>query len=253
MSLPNRKYDVDTFPPLIGTEFMKYGENRINELLANSDTNSKFLPKTIAFEDLDQAIFNFISEDGLKLVIDGKIVPAFFVENDRWGEYSKTWKFMDNDKNVPTPYITVRRIDKQKGTRLGNKMNIPQLKTFIYYNIPIIDNGQQVYLIYKTPEPTNVDLTYEVTLFTKYRVDVNSFDEVIFTNFSSIQAYVFPKGHPMPILTDTTSEANTIENIDGDKFLASKYTFKLMGYIQDEENFEVKKSLRKPRFGYFIE
>ena len=108
-------------------------------------------------------------------------------------------------------------------------------------------------MVYRTPEPTNVDLTYEVTLFTKYRVDVNTFDELVFTKFSSIQSYIFPKGHPMPILTDSTSEANTIENIDGDKFLASKYTFKLMGYIQDEENFEVKKTLRKPRFGYFIE
>ena len=54
MSLPNRKYNVDTFPPLIGTEFMKYGEKRINELLADTDVNTKFLPKTIAFEDLDQ-------------------------------------------------------------------------------------------------------------------------------------------------------------------------------------------------------
>ena len=252
MALPKKKYSVNTFPPVIGTSFMRYGEERVNELMSNTDEKTKYLPKTIALEDLDQALYDFIAEDGLKLIVDGKIVPTFFVENDRWGEFSKTWKYVDDDKNVPTPYITVRRIDKQKGTRVGNKMNIPQLKTFRYYNVPIMDNGQQVYLIYKMPEPTNVDLTYEVTLFTKFRVDVNLYDELIFTKFSSIQSYVFPKGNAMPLLTDSVSEANTIENADGDKFLASKYTFKLLGFIQNEENFEVKKSLRKPNIGYFL-
>jgi hypothetical protein len=60
----------------------------------------------------------------MKIAIDGKAVPTFYLDNDRWGEFSKTWKFMDNDKNVPTPYITVRRIDKQAGTRLGTKYRI---------------------------------------------------------------------------------------------------------------------------------
>ena len=35
-------------------------------------------------------------------------------------------------------------------------------------------------------------------LFTKYREDVNEFDELIFRNFASFQSYIFVKGNPMP-------------------------------------------------------
>lgn len=253
MSLPKKvKLTLDTNPSKVGTEYLKYGMDRIEELMRQTDTKTKYLPRTIELEDLDQALFDYVNRDGMQLTIDNKLVPTFYLDNDRWGEFSKTWKFMDNDKNVPTPYITVRRIDKQPGTRIGNKYRIPQPRKFRYMNVPILDNGEVIYLQFKMPEPVNVDLIYEVALFTKYRVDVNQYDEQVLRNFASRQEYLFIKGSPMPLHFEGFAEANPIENIDGDRFFVSKYALKILGFIQDEKEFEIVKTTRQPKIGYIV-
>ena len=253
MSLPKKiKYTIDINPPKPGCEYLKYGFDRIEELMVATDIKTKYLPRTILLEDIDTVLFNYVNSDGMKVAIDGSIVPVFYIENDRWGEFSKTWKFMDNDRNVPTPFLCVRRIDKQPGTRLGTKYRIPQPRKFRYLNVPILDAGEIIYLQFKMPEPTNVDLTYEATLFTKYRVDVNQYDEQILKNFASRQEYVFIKGSPMPLIFEGFAEANPIENIDGDRFFVSKYALKILGFIQDEKEFEIVKTTRRPQIGIVV-
>lgn len=253
MSLPKKiKLTLDTNPPKVGTEYLKYGMERIEELMRQTDSKTKYLPRTILLEDLDQALFDYVNRDGMQLTLDGRLVPTFYLDNDRWGEFSKTWKFMDNDKNVPTPYITVRRIDKQAGTRLGTKYRIPQPRKFRYMNVPILDNGQIIYLQFRMPEPTNVDMIYEVALFEKYRVNINQYDEQVLKNFASRQEYLNIKGNPVPLLFEGFAESNTLENIDGDRFFVSKYALKILGFIQDEKEFEIVKTTRRPRIGYVI-
>jgi len=248
MAVPKKiKLTLDTNPPKIGSEYLKYGMDRIEELMQATDEKTKYLPRTILLEDMDGGVFDYVNSEKMKAVIDGRIVPTFYLDNDRWGEFSKTWKFMDNDKNVPTPYITVRRIDKQIGTRLGTRYRIPQPRKFRYLDVPILDEGQVIYLRFKMPEPVNVDMTYEVTLFTKYRVDVNLYDEQILKNFASRQDYVFINGNPIPLHFEGFAESNPIENIDGDRYFVSKYALKLLGFIQDEKEFEIVKTTRKPR------
>jgi len=252
MSLPKKaKYKINVNPPKIGTEYLKYGWDRIEELMNKTDVKTKYLPRSIHLEDLDQSIYDFVNEGHLEIEIDGEKIPAFYLENDRWGEFEKTWKFTDDDKNIPTPYITVRRIDKKTGTRIGKKARIPQARKFRYIDVPILDNGEVVYLRTKMPEPTNVDMIYEVSLFTKFREDVNVYDEQVLKNFASIQDYVFINGTPFPIYLESMDEANSMENIDGDRFYVSKYSLTLKGYILDEKEFEITRTLRKPRITYF--
>jgi len=255
MSLPKKKIKLtlDTNLPDIGTKYLEYGFDRIEELMALTDVKTKYLPRTILFENLDKALFDYVNLDGMKLTLDGILVPTFYLDNDRWGEFSKTWKFMDNDNNVPTPYITIRRIDKQPGTRLGKKYRIPQPRKFRTINVPIIDEGQIIYLQFRMPEPVNVDMIYEVALFTKYRVDVNLYDEQVLKNFASCQEYIWIRGNPLPLVFEGFAESNPIENIDGDRFFVSKYALKILGFIQDEKEFEIVKTIRKPRIGYTIE
>jgi hypothetical protein len=252
MSLPKKaKYNINVNPLKIGTEYLKYGWDRIEELMNKTDEKTKYLPRSIHLEDLDGGIYDFVDEGHLEIIIDGKKVPAFYLDNDRWGEFEKTWKFTDNDKNVLTPYITVRRTGKKPGTRLGGKARIPQPRKFRYLDVPILDNGEVIYLRTKMPEPTNVDMVFEVSLFTKFRVDVNDYDEQVLKNFASKQDYIFVNGTPFPIFLESMDEANPIENIDGDRFFVSKYTLTLKGYILDEKEFEITKTLRKPRITYF--
>jgi len=254
MSLPKKvKYTLDVNPPKIGSEYLKYGFDRIEELMQATDEKTKYLPRTILIEHMDQGVYDYVSRDGMKAVIDGKALSVIYLDNDRWGEYSKTWKLMDGDKNVPTPYITIRRIDKQAGTRLGTKYRVPQGRKFRYLDVPILDEGEVINLRFKMPEPTNVDLIYEVALFTKYRVDVNQYDEQVLKNFASRQEYIFINNNPLPLLFEGFAESNTIENIDGDRFFVSKYALKLLGFIQDEKEFEIVKTTRKPKFTQSIE
>ena len=253
MSMPKKvKYTLDINPPKIGNEYLKYGFDRIEELMRATDTKTKYLPRTILLDDLDIGLFDYVNSDHMKIVIDGNLVPMFYLENDRWGEFAKTWKFTDGDKNVPTPYITVRRSDKAPGTRLGTKFLVPQLRKFRYLDVPIFDEGQVINLRFKMPEPINVDLTYEISLFTKFRVDVNQYDEKVLKNFASRQDFIFVNGSPIPMTFEGFSEANPIENIDGDKFYVSKYTIKLMGFIQNEEDFEIIKTTRLPRLAVTV-
>jgi len=252
MALPKKpKITHNINPPKIGREYLKYGLDRIEKLMKDTDENTKYLPRTIRMEDLDRAAFDYVQQDKLAIVLNGAKVPTFYLDNMRWGELKKTWKFVDGDKNISTPYITVRRLpEKNPGTRMGDKYRIPQPKRFVYLDVPILDEGQVIYLRFKMPQPVNVDLMYEVSLFTKYRVDVNAFDEQILRNFASRQDYVFVKGTPLPILFEEFSEKNPIENIDGDKYYVSKYTLKLLGALRDEKEYEIVKTTRKPRFSY---
>lgn len=247
------KYSINTNPPKVGSEYLKYGMDRIEELMNKTDENTKYLPRTILLEDLDLALFNYVNEGNIELIIDGNKVPCFYLENDRWGEFSKTWKFTDDDKNVPTPYITVRRTNKSVGTRLGVRSRIPQPRTFRYLDVPILDEGEVLYLRFKIPQPTNVDMMYNISLFTKYRVDVNQFDELILKKFASKQDYIFVKNTPFPLLLEALDEPKSLENIDGDRFYVASYTLKLLGFIQDEKEFEITKTMRKTRIGYSIQ
>ena len=168
MSLPKKvKLTLDTNPPDIGTKYLEYGFDRIAKLMADTDTDTKYLPRTILLEDLDQSVFDY----------------------------------------VPTPYITVRRIDKQAGTRLGKKYRVPQPRKFRYINVPILDEGEEIFLQFRMPEPVNVDMIYEVALFTKYRVDVNKYDEQVLKNFASRQDYVWINGNPLVLLFEGFAES----------------------------------------------
>lgn len=253
MGVPKKKITHNTTPIKVGNEYLNYGLDRIEELMRLTDAKTKFLPRSVMLSDIDVAFFEYFNDEKSKLIIDGVTVPVFYMESDRWGEFEKTWKFMDDDKNVPTPYILIRRTKKELGSRLGGKKyRIPQPMKFKYMDVPILDDGEIIYLRFKMPQPINVDLSYEVNLFTKYRVDVNEFDTIIFKNFGSAEDYLFINGNPMPIFSEEMSESNTIEDTEGDRFYNCKYTFKVLGFIQDENEYEIVKTTRNTKISYGV-
>lgn len=246
--MPNKKYkkiDYNETPIKNTSEYMKYGFDRVEQLLYRTDHKSVYLPRTIDFIHLDTSIRDLFENGKLQLVLDGKKVPVFYMENERWGEFSKTWKIMDGDNNVATPYITVRRVNKEKGTRV-EKPRVAQNKLFTYAEVPILDDGQLIKLLYKMPQPIDVDLTYEISLFSKYRVDVNELDKIIFREYASTQLYVDVNGRYFPTLLEGIEEADTIQDIDEDKLIVAKYNIKLLGSLQDEKEFKIVKSTRMP-------
>jgi hypothetical protein len=81
---------------------------------------------------------------------------------------------------------------------------------------------------------------------------VNLYDEQVLKNFASRQEYITIKGNPLPLLFEGFAESNPIENIDGDRFFVSKYALKVQGFIQDEKEFQIVKTTRRPRISYVV-
>ncbi len=247
MALPKKKTDFILNPVKVGNEYLKYGFDRIEELMIKTDQRTNYLPRTIKLKDIDASIFDFVKNKDMKLILDGTDVPTFYLTKERWGELAKTWQFVDNDKNILTPYVTVRRTKKEIGTRLGNKKYVvAQHRPFVYVDVPIIDEGEQINLRFKVPQPTSVDLTFEVRLFSKYQNDVNFFDEKILQLFASRQAYTWIKGTPFAIHLEEMNDEN-VQDIKGDRMYVSVYTIKILAFIQDEKNFEIVKTSRIPK------
>jgi hypothetical protein len=246
MALPRKKTDFTLNPVKIGTEYLKYGFDRIEQLMQRTDQKTNYLPRTIKLRDLDAAFIDYVKNKDMKLILDGKEVPAFLLSKERWGEFAKTWQFVDNDKNILTPFITIKRTKKELGTRVGKRYIVPQPRTFTYIDVPIIDEGEVINLRFKVPEPTFVDMYYEVRLFTKYQENANIYDEQILNLFASRQAYCWIKGTPFAIHLEETNEDN-VQDIKGDRMKVSVFQIKLLGFIQNEKKFQIVKTTRLPK------
>lgn len=247
MSLPKKKKTDFVLNPIkVGNEYLKYGFDRIEELMVKTDQKTNYLPRTIRLRDLDAAFFDFVKNKDMKLILDGKDVPAFYLAKERWGEFAKTWQYTDNDQNVLTPFITVRRIKKEPGTRVGKRYIVPQPRRFTYLDVPILDEGQIINLRFKIPEPTFVDMTFEVRLFTKYQNDVNAYDEQILEMFASRQSYCWSKGTPFAVHLESNDEQN-VQDIKGDRMYVTVYQVKVLGFLINEKEFEIVKTSRLPQ------
>jgi hypothetical protein len=92
-------------------------------------------------------------------------VPVIFLTIQRWTEFSKTWQFSINIKNIELPFITVVRKDIQQGQNQAGLWNIPGNRSYTYMKVPTWDGARKGFDVYKVPQPTSVDMTYEVRIF----------------------------------------------------------------------------------------
>jgi len=222
-----------------------YGVDRQEELINLISDKSVYLPKHIGLEDLDTELFNHVVEQ-FKITVEGKDVPVFFLTKEKWADLSLTWQQSDQDGNIIMPFITVRRNEPPKqGTNENIKYRIAQNKTFIYSKVPTFENGVFGVDIYKTPQPIPIDITFEIRLFTHFMLDLNMINEKIQYKFASGQDYINVHGYYMPLKLDNVADESTMNDFDGQKFYCQAFTVILQGFIQDSNNFEVIKGLRR--------
>ena len=219
----------------------KIGYERRQEILHGIEDNGTFLPKGVSIEDMDQSFINFVGdENGFALTIDGEKVPVIFLTIQRWSEFTKTWQFTDEYKNIEFPFITiVRKPEIQAGQNQAGLYNIPGRKTYTYIKVPSWDGVREGITLYKVPQPTSVDITYEVRLFTNRMKDLNKFSTILQTAFQSRQCYINVKGHPMPLLLENVGDESNIDDFETRRFYVQNFEIRLMGYILDEQEFKV--------------
>lgn len=225
----------------------KIGLEKRQELLDNISSKGTFLPRGVLEEDMDQSFIEFLnSENGVSITIDGAKVPVIFLTIQRWSEFTKTWKFTDEYKNIEIPFITVvRRPDIQQGQNQAGLWNIPGNRTYTYMKIPTWDGIREGIDLYKIPQPTSVDITYEVRVFTNRMKDLNKFNRKIQRVFQSRQFYINPNGHPMPLHLETIGDESNIDDFENRRFYVQIYEIKLLGYLLDEEDFEVVPTINR--------
>lgn len=225
----------------------KIGPAKRQELLDGIADKGTFLPRGVLEEDMDQSVIEFIKSDSrLSLTIDGVKVPVIFLTIQRWVEFTKSWEFTDKHKNIEMPFITVvRKPDIQQGQNQAGLWNIPGDRTYTYMKVPTWDGIRKGMDLYKIPQPTSVDLSYEVRIFTNKMKDLNRFNNKIQRAFQSRQCYINVNGHPMPLHLETIGDESNIDDFENRRFYVQLFEMKLLGYILDEEDYEVTPTINR--------
>lgn len=225
----------------------KIGFPRRQEILDDIANKGTFLPKGVLEEDMDGSFVEYLEDkDGLAITIEGEKVPVIFLTIQRWSEFTKTWQFTDKYKNMNMPFITVvRNPDIQQGQNQAGLWNIPMNHTYTYMKVPTWDGIRRGVDLYKIPQPTSVDLTYEVRIFTGKMKDLNKFNRKVQKAFQSRQCYLNVNGHPMPLHLESIGDESNIEEFENRRFYVQLFEMKLLGYILDEDDFEVIPTLNR--------
>ncbi len=124
--------------------------------------------------------------------------------------------------------------------------------TYTYMKVPTWDGVRRGIDLYKIPQPTSVDLTYEVRIFTGKMKDLNKFNEKIQKTFQARQSYLNVNGHPMPLHLESIGDESNIEDFENRRFYVQMFELKLLGYILDEDDFEITPTLNRAVLSYEI-
>lgn len=199
-------------------------------------------PKPLEYDDIDKAVFDFVDKQ-IDIVIDGELIPTYTLySNQRFSEYTQMWEHSDEFGNLYLNFKTVNR-DKNPsfGGNQGELWNIPGQRKYTLLQREVLeDNGTESYEIHTMKQPYAVDLSYTINFITTTVDNLNQFNQKINKLFAARQCYIRPNGHFIPMVIDEISDETTY-SISDRKFYAQSVTIKLMAYIIEKDDFEVKK------------
>jgi hypothetical protein len=240
MGIPKRKTNISIYTEKVLTE-------RRQELLDRITKSDTYLPDSVLHDDLDKGFLEYVTKN-FQVISDGKKIPIIdkILTVQRWGEFTQTWTFTNDDGNIELPFVAiVRKPDVQPGTNPSVQRTIPDRHQFYYSSVPTWNGTSIGADIYKIPQPVPVDITYDVTIICNKFRDVNKFSKIVLQNFSSRQDYTTVKGHYIPLILDKVEDNTPMETIDGRRFYVQNYTFTMLGFLIDSEEFEVKPAISR--------
>ena len=219
---------------------------RRQELVDKINKDGTFLPKSLLHADLDGGFLEFVKNE-LKTVIDGKVIPTIdiLVTTQNWSQFTETWNLQNLDKNVEPPFITTVRVPEVKfGSNPAVLYNIPNRRQYFYAQVPTWDGQRNGMDIYKIPQPVPVDISYTVKIVCNRMREINEFNKNVIEKFASKQAYQVIKGHYIPIVMGNISDESVME-LEKRKFYIQSYEFTLLGFLIDENEFEVSPAVSR--------
>ena len=115
---------------------------------------------------------------------------------------------------------------------------------FFYYSVPTWNGERKGVDVYKIPQPVPIDITYSVKIFCSRMREVNEFNKIMMQTFTSKQSYVEIKGHYMPLKMEDPSD-ESVKDIEKRKYYIQTYKITLMGFLLDEEEFQVSPGITR--------
>lgn len=217
-----------------------YGkERRLNMSKLILDHGTPF-PKGVELDDIDNAMKEWV-ENELALSYDGKKLPTFrLFSNQRLSEYSQTWNHLDEVGNLLMNFKTLTRDNNpRRGENQGQYYNIPGNRDYPMFIVPVLqENGLESYDIYSMKQPFCLDIEYNINIITNKYELLNKMVQMVNEKFKSINCYIFPNNHPMPMTLEDISDESEY-SIDDMKYFSQGYKIKIKAYIIREEDFKV--------------
>ena len=216
---------------------------QIKDMITKDGT---YLPKSLLHADLDRGFLDFVKEK-FNIVSEGKKIPVvdILITTQNWSQFVETWDFQNIDKNIEPPFITVIRNPEVKyGNNPAVMYNIPNRKMYYYMEVPTWDGNRKGADIYKIPQPVPADFKYSVAIICNRMRDLNTLNQKVLETFASKQSYQVINGHYIPITNDAFTDESVMD-IEKRKYYIQKYDFTMMGFLIDEEQFEVFPALSR--------
>jgi hypothetical protein len=240
MPLPKKiKKDIPLTEPKILLE-------RRKELVDKINKDGTYLPKSLLHADLDGGFLDFVKNE-LKTIVDGKVIPTIdiLMTTQNWAQFTETWDIQNLDNNVEPPFISIVRIPEVKyGTNPATLYTIPNRRQYFYAQVPTWDGNRVGMDVYKIPQPVPIDISFQVKIVCNRMRELNQFNKVVIEKFSSLQAYQVIKGHYIPIKMSNISDESVMD-MEKRKYYIQSYDFIMMGFLIDENEFEVSPSITR--------
>jgi hypothetical protein len=239
MALPKIKKTL----PLKYPKTLLPRREQIKDMITQDGT---YLPKSLLHADLDRGFLDFV-KNTLECIVEGKKVPTvdILLTTQNWSQFVETWDFQNIDNNVEPPFITTIRTPEVKyGNNPAVMYNIPNRRMYYYMNVPTWDGNRNGMDIYKIPQPVPVDIKYTVAIVCNRMREINKFNQIVMQTFASRQAYQVIKGHYIPIINDGVSDESVMD-LEKRKYYIQKYEFTMMGFLLDEDDFEVAPAISR--------
>jgi len=230
----------------------KIGPDRIDQINKNLFVNGNILPKPVTYNEIHDDVIRFI-KDELSIDYNGTKLPVFFLNQQRFSEFSKTWEYVDDNKNIQSNFIIITRENNpKKGTQQQDYSNIPGNSFYTIGTAEKWDGNKNITISYKMRQPYTVDFVYNIKIISN-KVDLlNIVNNKIINEFKSKQSYISPNGHYMPVELEDISDDSDYD-LDERKVFIQTFQLLVKGYIINESDLIIEENICGILLGFEVE
>lgn len=211
--------------------------------------NHAFLPQKLDLEDLDKGVYEFIKKLNITVIDEtgnSRPVPVIFNSQELWAERRMNWKSMRSEygEELTRPFLVLTRTMVKQGTS-PLKRTIPVKKKFTWLRVPTFDGTLKGYALYKIPQPTYVDVNYELVFVSTYVADINRYyAKMIRDAYSDGQGYLNINGYPIATKMEDPTETRQ-EDLASERVYEVSFPILMYGKLVDPTKFEKVNTINK--------